>query len=116
MTVKIYGIPTCSSCKKAQTWLRERDLSFESMNLKEVGLKVSEIENWVSVLGSKALKNTSGQSYRTMGPERDEMTDTDWIAAFASDPMLIKRPVLVDGEKPVAAGFKVKVYEDYFKK
>lgn len=35
MTIQVYGIPTCGTCKKALKWLQENQLEFEFINTKE---------------------------------------------------------------------------------
>ncbi|WP_239651698.1 ArsC/Spx/MgsR family protein [Neosynechococcus sphagnicola] len=52
------------------------------------------------------MRNTSGQSYRALGSEKDSWTDEEWIAAFAQDAMLLKRPLFVKDGKAVLVGFR----------
>lgn len=106
MNITVYGIPTCDTCRKARKWLDERGQAHTWIDLREKPPSKSKLQRWVKALSAKALRNTSGGSYRALGPEKSEWTDAQWLAAFAADPMLIKRPVLeVDGE-PAAVGFK----------
>ena len=102
----VYGIPSCQSCKKARAWLDERGLPHRWVDLRETPPSRARVEAWVSALGSRPLRNTSGGSYRALGPEKAQWDDAAWLEAFARDPMLIKRPVLeIDGE-PAAVGFR----------
>lgn len=52
------------------------------------------------------MRNTSGQSYRALGEEKTTWTDEQWVAAFAEDVMLLKRPLFVKEGTAVAVGFK----------
>ena len=106
MTLQIYGIPNCATCKKALQWLDINVVDFEFINLKEKPPSRKEIESWVAVLGYKAMRNTSGQSYRALGDEKLEWTEEQWIDAFAKDAMLIKRPLFLDDEEPIHVGFR----------
>jgi arsenate reductase len=106
MTLKIYGIPNCSTCKKAIAWLQDRNIEYEFINTKENPPSKNTIASWVKTLGSKPMRNTSGKSYRALGEQRNTWSDRDWIDAFAKDPMLLKRPLFVRGERAVLVGFK----------
>ena len=106
MTLQVYGIPNCGTCKKVLHWLQSRGVEYEFINTKEQPPSQSMIETWVAALGSPPLRNTSGQSYRALGEVKQTWTDAEWIAAFAKDAMLIKRPVFVQADRPILAGFK----------
>ena len=107
MALTVYGIPTCNSCKKAMKWLDELGAKYEFVNLKEHPPNQQEIAGWVTTLTAKPMRNTSGQAYRTIpATQRDAMTDEDWIAAFASDAMLLKRPLFVKDGTAIATGFR----------
>jgi arsenate reductase len=54
------------------------------------------------------MRNTSGQSYRALGDEKQTWTDDQWIEAFAKDAMLLKRPLFVKDGTAVSVGFKDK--------
>ncbi|MFL6516647.1 MAG: Spx/MgsR family RNA polymerase-binding regulatory protein, partial [Bacillus sp. (in: firmicutes)] len=65
-----------------------------------------------SGLELKKFFNTSGMKYRELGI-KDKMksaTDEELLELLASDGMLIKRPILTDGER-VTVGFKEEEYE-----
>jgi arsenate reductase (glutaredoxin) len=52
------------------------------------------------------MRNTSGQSYRSIGDEKKTWTDQQWIEAFAQDAMLLKRPLFVKDGTAVLVGFR----------
>ncbi len=53
------------------------------------------------------MRNTSGGSYRALGPEKESWSDTQWAEAFAADPMLIKRPIVERDGKPTIVGWNL---------
>lgn len=106
MALQVYGIPNCGTCKKALAWLEANGASYEFINTKEQPPNRSQIADWVSALGSKPLRNTSGHSYRALGEAKQDWDDGQWVDAFASDAMLIKRPVFVRDGKAVLTGFR----------
>ncbi|MGV0027566.1 Spx/MgsR family RNA polymerase-binding regulatory protein [Phormidesmis priestleyi] len=105
MTLKVYGISTCNTCKKALKWLQENGIEYEFINTKDHPPDRSQITNWVQTLGSKPMRNTSGQSYRAIADDKQTWTDDQWIAAFAQDAMLLKRPLFVRQEMALLVGF-----------
>ncbi|MDX2096588.1 MAG: Spx/MgsR family RNA polymerase-binding regulatory protein [Leptolyngbyaceae cyanobacterium bins.59] len=106
MVLQVYGIPNCGTCKKAFLWLGEQKIEYEFINTKELPPSREMIQTWVQALGSKLLRNTSGQSYRAIGEEKNNWTDEQWTNAFAKDAMLLKRPLFVKDGTAVAVGFK----------
>ncbi len=111
MTVQVYGIPTCTTCKKALQWLKINSIEYEFINTKEYPPTQAMIQAWVDGLGFKPLRNTSGQSYRALGAEKDGWTEAQWVQAFAQDAMLLKRPLFVQAGEAVAVGFKAEVLQ-----
>jgi arsenate reductase len=108
MALQIYGIPNCGTCKKAFTWLENNGIEYDFINTKEHPPSPTLIQAWVDILGSKPMRNTSGQSYRALGAVKDEWTDAEWVEAFAQDAMLIKRPLFVKDGTAVLVGFRDK--------
>ncbi len=106
MSLQIYGIPACGTCKKALQWLEVHQVTYEFINTKEQPPTHQQIQDWVALLGSKSMRNTSGKSYRAIGEEKKTWTDAQWIEAFAADAMLLKRPLFVKDGTAVLVGFR----------
>jgi arsenate reductase (glutaredoxin) len=106
MGLQVFGIPNCGTCKKAIAWLDGNQIAYEFVNTKEHPPNRKMIQAWVDALGAKAMRNTSGQSYRALGEEKQTWDDGQWVAAFAEDAMLIKRPLFVKDGKAVMVGFR----------
>lgn len=102
----LYGIPQCGTCKKVLQWLDDRQIPYTFVNLKDNPPTPDTIVAWVKALGSKPLRNTSGQSYRALGNDRHTWTEEQWMTAFAQDAMLLKRPIVVQQGKAIGTGFK----------
>jgi arsenate reductase len=104
--IQVYGIPTCGTCKKAFQWLAANGIEYEFINTKEQPPSRNMIQAWVKTLGYKPMRNTSGQSYRALGDQKDSWTEEQWIDAFSQDAMLLKRPLFVKDGTAVVVGFK----------
>jgi arsenate reductase len=115
MTVQVYGIPTCTTCKKALQWLTMNGIEYEFINTKDHPPTQATIQAWVTTLGVKPMRNTSGQSYRAIGPEKESWTEAQWVQAFTQDAMLLKRPLFVKAGEAVAVGFKEETLQQALK-
>ena len=88
---------------------------YELRDIKTDNPTAEELKEWhrKSGLPLKRFFNTSGNLYKEM-KLKDRLPDMDEEEQFdllASDGMLVKRPILVAGEK-VLVGFKEKEWEE----
>lgn len=111
--------PKCSTCKKAENWLKENEISYELRNIKENRPSKEELEAWHKKSGLELKKffNTSGMLYREMQlkDKLPSMSDEEKLELLTTDGMLVKRPILVTEDK-VFVGFKEKEWQDVVKK
>ncbi|GKV69957.1 hypothetical protein NCCP2716_24550 [Sporosarcina sp. NCCP-2716] len=118
LEVHYYGYPKCTTCKKAEKWLRENHVPFEAFNIAEQPPSAEELKRMVDASGLPLKKffNTSGLKYRELGlkDKLPEMTEDEQLRLLATDGMLIKRPLVTDGNK-TTAGFSEAVFEDTWK-
>ncbi|NER83386.1 MAG: Spx/MgsR family RNA polymerase-binding regulatory protein [Leptolyngbya sp. SIO1D8] len=108
MTLQVYGIPNCGTCKKAFNWLTSNNIEYEFIDTKISPPSRELIQDWVKTLGSRPMRNTSGQAYRALGEGKKEWSDGQWVEAFAANAMLLKRPLFVQDGKAVLVGFRAK--------
>mgnify|MGYP002229614430 FL=1 len=101
--------PKCSTCKKAKKYLEEHGIEFEDRHIVEENPTKEELTEWIRISGKSVKKffNTSGMKYRELGlkDKLPQMSEEEQIELLASDGMLVKRPLLIDGEM-VLTGFK----------
>jgi arsenate reductase len=102
----VYGIPTCGTVKKARAWLDARGVAHRFVDMRADPPARAVVASWQRAFGSQALKNTSGGSYRALPADKDAWDDAVWLGRFAADPMLIKRPVIAAGDRPLLVGFR----------
>ena len=103
--------PKCSTCKKAKKHLESLGVEFDDRHIVENNPNEKELEEWIAKSGYPIKKffKTSGMKYRELGlkDKLAEMSDSEKISLLASDGMLVKRPLLIDGER-ILVGFKEK--------
>ena len=107
--------PKCSTCQKAKKWLDAQGILYEARHIGEERPSAEEIRAWYqkSGLPLKKFFNTSGQKYRELGlkDRLTELSEEEQITLLASDGMLIKRPIAVDGDR-VLVGFKEETWKE----
>lgn len=110
--------PKCSTCKKAKKWLDDNGLSHEDRHIVEENPSAEEIKKWVEMSGLplKRFFNTSGMKYRELAlkDKLPTMSDEEQYALLATDGMLVKRPILINGEE-VRVGFREKEWVELIK-
>lgn len=114
MEMTFYTYPKCGTCRNAKKWLETNDLTFQEIHIvenppsKEV---LKELHN-KSGLDIKKFFNTSGQKYRELGlkDRLPSLSEEEMYDILASDGMLIKRPIVTDGNK-VTLGFKEEQFQ-----
>lgn len=108
------GYPKCSTCKKAEKWLKEHEILYEFRDIKLENPSREELELWHGKSGAelKRFFNTSGMLYKEMKlkDRLPSMTDEEKLDLLATDGMLVKRPILVTEDR-VLVGFKEKEWE-----
>lgn len=109
--------PKCSTCQKARKWLDEHEISYVDRHIKEESPTADELKAWVGASGIeiKKLFNTSGLLYKSMSlKERlPSMTDEEKFDLLATDGMLVKRPLIVNGNT-VLTGFRENEWKKHF--
>ncbi|MFD1020469.1 arsenate reductase family protein [Thalassobacillus hwangdonensis] len=118
MALQFYWYPKCGTCRKAKKWLDEHDKSYEEIHIVEQPPSKAQLKEMIekSELNAKKFFNTSGKKYRELGM-KDKLKDADqnqMIEWLASDGMLIKRPIVTDGNN-VTVGFKEADFEQAWK-
>lgn len=114
MALTFYWYPKCGTCRNAKKWLDAHELSYQEVHIVDNLPSRDELEELYQKSGLELKKffNTSGMKYRELGLKDKVKTasDKELLDILASDGMLIKRPLLTDGEK-VTVGFKEEDYK-----
>lgn len=101
--------PKCTTCQKAKKWLESQGIAYTERNIAEENPTYAELKEWYkkSGLPLKRFFNTSGLLYKSMQlkDELPEMSEEEQLKLLATDGMLVKRPLVVDGDN-VLTGFK----------
>lgn len=108
----------CSTCKKAQKFLDDNNISYTLRPIKEQNPTKEELSEWhkKSNLPLKRFFNTSGQMYREMelSKKLPQMTEQEQLEILSTNGMLVKRPLFIN-ENTVLIGFKQHEWEEKLK-
>ena len=106
--------PKCSTCQKAKKWLDENNIEYVDRNIVTETPTKDELKKWIPKSGLDIRKffNTSGMKYRELNIKEKikDMSEDEIYELLASDGMLIKRPILINGDQ-VLVGFKKEEWE-----
>lgn len=107
--------PKCSTCQKAKKWLDEHNKNYTECHIVETNPTYDELKEWYSKSGLALKKffNTSGLLYKEMQlkDKIPNMSEDEQLKLLATNGMLVKRPILIDGET-VLVGFKENEWEE----
>ena len=101
--------PKCTTCQKAKKWLNENQIEYTERHIAEDNPSYDELKEWhrKSGLPLKKFFNTSGLLYKenNLKEKLPAMSEEEQLQLLATNGMLVKRPIIVDGDS-VLFGFK----------
>lgn len=110
----VYHYPKCGTCRTAVNSLKNKGRELELRDIKENPPTEPELAQLIEVSGLDLKKffNTSGEVYKQMGlkDKLAGMSREEQIALLSSNGMLIKRPIVTDGQV-VTVGYKEEEYD-----
>ncbi len=104
--IELYGIGQCDTCRKAWKWLDEQGLAYRFHDVRRDGIDRPTVDAWADAIGTDALINRRGQTWRKLDPsEREGLDDAGLRALLAREPTLVKRPVVVTPNGDIHVGW-----------
>lgn len=101
--------PKCTTCQKAKKFLDACGAVYTTRDIKLENPTREELALWHerSGLDLKKFFNTSGMQYRALSlkDRLPDMCEEEMLDLLASDGMLVKRPLLITGDR-VLVGFR----------
>ena len=113
--MKLYGIPNCSTVKKARAWLADHAHEVAFHDFKKQGVDAVWLRDVIRQTGWQALVNMRGTTWRQLtDAEKAAVADeAGALALMLAKPSVIKRPVLErDGKYHL--GFAEEQYQSIF--
>ena len=116
MTLHVYGLENCETCKKARGWLARHKLAHEFIDYRERRPEPAMLRAWAKAAGGwDKLVNRSGMTWRNLPPARKAPgSEPEWLLLIKEYPALVRRPVLVLDDGSVHIGFTDKLFTQLF--
>jgi len=109
LPVTILCYSKCTTCQKAEKWLKEKGFEYNYRPIKEENPTAEELAGWIAKSGLPVNRffNTSGLLYKEQNIKDKIKTSSEkeLIDILASNGMMVKRPILLSGNI-VLIGFK----------
>lgn len=99
--IKLYVSPSCTSCRKAKSWLEEHDLGYEEKNIYHEPLSKEEIKEILMLTdeGTEEIISYRSQAYQDLEVDIDTLSMNDLLELFIEEPSLIRRPIIMDDRR-----------------
>ena len=108
-SIQVYGIKNCDTVKKALVYLNDHDVNYQFIDFRQNPISQQVLKKMVDSVGWELLINKRSTTYRSLSEEEKSNINYDLVLSL---PTLIKRPVLVQGEKTMI-GFSERQYAKF---
>lgn len=104
--VILYTSPSCTSCRKARTWLEEHNIEYKERNIFSEPLSFDEIKNILRMTedGTEEIISTRSKAFQELNIDLDEVPLNELFELIQKNPGLLRRPIMLD-EKRFQVGF-----------
>jgi Spx/MgsR family transcriptional regulator len=104
--VRIYLYANCSSCKNAESMIRDAEPAFERRDIFKQKLSPQELRDLLAEIGKSPgdVLSTRSIPYRELGLVANPVSDDELIDLMAIHPGLLKRPIIIV-DQTVQVGF-----------
>lgn len=105
--IKIYTISSCTSCKKAKTWLNAHKLPYKEQNLAKEPITKEEILQILAKTesGVESIISSKNRYAKALNYNIDELSLNEVIDLIQENPRILKSPILID-DKRLQVGYK----------
>ena len=105
--IKIYTVSSCTSCKKAKTWLNAHQLSYKEQNLGKEGISREELLDILTKTdnGIASIVSSKNRYAKALGVDIEDLSVNEVLNLIMETPRILKSPILVD-EKRLQVGYK----------
>ncbi len=111
--MKLYGIPTCDTVRKARKFFKENEIEIEFINFKKTSVDCDKVDSWLKHVSMDILFNSRGAKYRTLKLKDLNLDDAGKREWLCKENMLFKRPIIEFNGK-VIVGWDEEKYKEIF--
>ncbi|MGT2742698.1 transcriptional regulator Spx [Streptococcus plurextorum] len=105
--ITIYTVSSCTSCKKAKTWLNAHKLPYKEQNLGKEPLTREEILDILTKTedGVESIISSKNRYAKALKFDIEDLSVNEVITLIQENPRILKSPILVD-DKRLQVGYK----------
>ena len=99
--ITLYSSPSCTSCRKARSWLTAHDIEFEERNIVSQPIRTDELKQIMalSLEGVDSLISTRSKVFQELHLDLDELSMSELLDLIEEYPNLLRRPMLMDNKR-----------------
>jgi arsenate reductase len=112
--IKFLQKPSCTTCRKAKTFLEERGATLELRDLDKEPLSESELEQLIGDRDYKTFLSAKNELYRERNMKEHPPSRAEAIQLMSKTPNLIRRPVVIRGAQ-IVLGYDEEAYKKLLK-
>ncbi len=100
--IELYVHPTCTSCRNAQAWLDERQVTYERRDYFRNRFTRDELAGVLSSAGltPSDVLSKRARAYKELIGDRD-LSDDQLLDLMVDEPTLLRRPLVILGQETV---------------
>ncbi|MBS4207960.1 transcriptional regulator SpxA [Bacillus sp. FJAT-50079] len=104
--VTLYTSPSCTSCRKARTWLEEQEIPYEERNIFSEPLSLEEIKDILRMTedGTDEIISTRSKIFQKLNIDLESLPLQQLFNLIQKNPGLLRRPIIMD-EKRLQVGY-----------
>lgn len=101
LVVILFTSPSCTSCRKAKSWLIKNNIEFKERNIFSEPLTIEEIRNILSITeeGTEDIISFRSKTFQKLNIDIDTITLQDLYKVIQENPGMLRRPILVDDKR-----------------
>ena len=104
--VTLYTSPSCTSCRKARSWLEENNISYKERNIFSEPLSLDEIKEILRMTedGTDEIISTRSKTFQKLNVDLETLPLPNLFDLIQKNPGLLRRPIILD-EKRLQVGY-----------
>lgn len=115
--MKMYGIKTCASVKKAKAFFDKNSITYDFIDLAKEPVGKDKIEKWQEFTPAASMLNPRSKAYRDLGLKGKKTSDEKAISIISKENGILKRPIIehgLNGDEKFTIGFNEEEYKSTF--
>ena len=99
MEVQVFGVRKSADTRKALRFFSERRIKTHFVDLNERAASLGELRRFAQKFGIGALIDADAPRFQDLGLRHARMSDESWLTKLADEPLLLKVPLVRNGNQ-----------------